>query len=726
MAPVSFTKATLPYPVYSADFDPYNRGYLVVGGGGGEGRSGVPNQITLLDVSSRSAIDVAGEIDLPRDEDAVMSLANLASKDGLITFAGVNSSEKDRLADKNKHLRSFKIEYPQKKKAAQEGAAADAKAEKGSVGFLGKTSLFTPPTTTAAKKETYQRLLRLSPARLRESGSRRIGAIATDFNPVSELVIFDATTAVPSDWDVIQRINPEEGKDINDIDINESSEGNFSVAFCTNHQVFVSRMTYDFEKKKATSITPADSLRPAYTLPFPDVFKAGSSRPTIKYVRYLTPHHILLCCNHAQRKGAELLILRKLPDAPGEVILQKRLPSRIKAAGGMDVCALNADPVTGAQQIVVAVAGHDISIELYTLEYSGKTTDTLSRFSSYNTLRDVHPLQMTKLTFCPYHSPWHSSSPDGPPKTPGPQYLRLASTSLGNTVVVDTFTLAPLRPRQPRSRYVLKGGAAGGPLVHALSVLVLGFCLLVTLLCLQQYLDFTAAQTGQDPFVLIRVPDAVRQYLDAARGGQAFLPPGARQFFQSASDSVSDAASGAASDMGSKASDMGSRASVIVEQTAANAYRQAADAADEVVRKATTLHLRTLLEAYAPAYLKSLYDDSDNNDDSDGDDGSNKAILVRATGPTEVGEPQPGEDDGDDGSERLSAEVHGSRAAARRADAHARRWQELGEEQKAAWRRRLVRSGAWAVDEGERVLRGVLFSEYAGFVGRVTAEALNE
>ena len=42
---ISYAKATLPYPIYAADFDPYGRGYLVVGGGGGEGRSGIPNQI---------------------------------------------------------------------------------------------------------------------------------------------------------------------------------------------------------------------------------------------------------------------------------------------------------------------------------------------------------------------------------------------------------------------------------------------------------------------------------------------------------------------------------------------------------------------------------------------------------------------------------------------------------------------------------------------------------
>jgi hypothetical protein len=42
---VSYAKTTLPYPIFVADFDPYNRGYLVVGGGGGESKTGVPNQI---------------------------------------------------------------------------------------------------------------------------------------------------------------------------------------------------------------------------------------------------------------------------------------------------------------------------------------------------------------------------------------------------------------------------------------------------------------------------------------------------------------------------------------------------------------------------------------------------------------------------------------------------------------------------------------------------------
>lgn len=57
--PVSYAKTTLPFPIFAAEFDPYSRGYLVVGGGGGEGRSGVPNQIVsitmLFQLSTRTA-----------------------------------------------------------------------------------------------------------------------------------------------------------------------------------------------------------------------------------------------------------------------------------------------------------------------------------------------------------------------------------------------------------------------------------------------------------------------------------------------------------------------------------------------------------------------------------------------------------------------------------------------------------------------------------------------
>lgn len=46
MAPtIPSAKLTLSCPLFAADFDPRNSDYLLVGGGGGEGRSGVGNRI---------------------------------------------------------------------------------------------------------------------------------------------------------------------------------------------------------------------------------------------------------------------------------------------------------------------------------------------------------------------------------------------------------------------------------------------------------------------------------------------------------------------------------------------------------------------------------------------------------------------------------------------------------------------------------------------------------
>lgn len=44
-------KITLSYPLYACDFDPQDANRLVVGGGGGPGRSGVGNKIVSLPYS---------------------------------------------------------------------------------------------------------------------------------------------------------------------------------------------------------------------------------------------------------------------------------------------------------------------------------------------------------------------------------------------------------------------------------------------------------------------------------------------------------------------------------------------------------------------------------------------------------------------------------------------------------------------------------------------------
>lgn len=46
--PIPSAKVTLSYPLYGADFDPENPAFLLVGGGGGESKSGVGNKLVSL------------------------------------------------------------------------------------------------------------------------------------------------------------------------------------------------------------------------------------------------------------------------------------------------------------------------------------------------------------------------------------------------------------------------------------------------------------------------------------------------------------------------------------------------------------------------------------------------------------------------------------------------------------------------------------------------------
>ncbi|KAF2457292.1 hypothetical protein BDY21DRAFT_304478 [Lineolata rhizophorae] len=563
--PVSFTKTTLSYPVYAADFDPYNRGYLVVGGGGGEGRSGVGNKITLLDVTSRATISIAAEIELSSNEDSVMSLANLASKDGLITFAGINSAESAQKAGKNEHFRTFTIQYPERKKASEKAEKAENKPQ-GHIEFENKCALF-KKASTKNDEGAYQRVFRLSPAFRRESGSKRIGAIATGFAKPAEVVIFSATTAAPTAADVILRAELPENAEANDLDIAERSEGSFIVTYAVDCDVYQTNITYDFGTRKP--VGQLKEPRMCYSFPYPDVF-ASAGRPRIRAIRFLTPDYLLLLGNHQNRSGSELFVLRIFDTGPAELVLQKRLPRHVKAGVSLDVCVLDADPVTGARQIVVAVAGQDVSISVYTIEYLGSKRDTLSKFRKFNTMQNVHPLQMTKICFAPFHRPGavpapssqpskqepssserspkkkrkgkskgRSSEPkdtkpatvvtsDPPaasslPPASGQQFIRLASISMGNTVVVDTFTLVP---HSKQNRYILSGSEPTlfSPAVAAVVTSI--FVFLVNLFLLQGYFDVQAGGPGMSHVALM--PKEWRVALGEATKNMGVQVPGDR------------------------------------------------------------------------------------------------------------------------------------------------------------------------------------------------------
>ncbi|KAF2660546.1 hypothetical protein K491DRAFT_649316 [Lophiostoma macrostomum CBS 122681] len=441
MSPPSVSKASVKYPIFAATWSYNNPAILTVGGGGGAGnRSGVPNAISCFDTSSRApTLEPFAEIELSRDDDSVTCLSNLATKDGSILYAGINSSEAERLKGKNEHFRAFEVFYP--KKTAND--ARDTKTPE-RIQFVSKIGLLSPVSSESAKKDGYQRLIRLSPPRLGQSGAKRIAALSSSLaESQNELVILAAVSNKPLPSEVIQRVGLGE-KEANDIDIVEPELGQFSVAYCLDQEVFVQNVGYDFDRKKVKN--KLEAPRKKYAVPYPDTFeKAGRSR--IRCIRWLSSNHCLLLANSANRTGVELLVLHLYnSEGMGSIITRKRLPGHVKQAVDMDISRLDADE-NGAYQVVIAIAAQDVSLHLYTIEYRGNLRDSFSGFTSYAVYRDVHPVQMTKIALSPF-------SPPEPSSKPRPQYLRLASASLGNTVTVDTFRLHPLSSR-PNSRHVL-------------------------------------------------------------------------------------------------------------------------------------------------------------------------------------------------------------------------------------------------------------------------------
>ncbi|KAI7161391.1 hypothetical protein KC349_g2827 [Hortaea werneckii] len=642
---VSFAKTCLPYPIFSADWDPYNRGYLVVGGGGGESKTGVPNQITVLDTSNRATITTAAEIQLSRDEDSVQSLGNLATKDGLITFAGINSSQAQQNAGVNEHLRSFDVKYPPRKKQKTEKADDN---EQGEILLIGQRSLFKP--SPATKKETYQRLLRLSPAKKRDSGSKRLGAVATGMAEENEVIVFNATNATPDKEDIVTRIQLPQGTEANDLDIIEPRASEFSMVYCIDSDIYEQSYEYDFSTKKVEK-TP-NGPRRVYQSAILSPAEKSSARSKFRCVRFLNSENVVAIVNRPFRQGCELRVSHLYPTGPAAQLLQFDLPRRMKQAVSMDVCALDPD-MRGNQQFVIAIAGSDVSIEIYTTNYMQKS-GTFTPFKKYLTLRDVHEHQMTKICFSPFHPPQRASEgakseAQNGSGSPGPQYIRLASVTYGNTVVVDTFPLQPLEPKKKNSRYVLSHPGDEKFYTAAYIFLISAIVVIAAYLIQGFVTGFTQKGTVES-------------------------------------------SSGPSQRMRNPRSQQASGVSASKEQPTVKASESVKS--DIPSNMPGQSRLQQLLSQHDPS--------------------SKQALVVRE------------EADSTEGHSTLSVKMHADKDNYLEKDVHAKYWTELTSEQQTIWKERLIRAGEWAEGQGEKVLIGILFSEYAGLVGQAARGALNQ
>ncbi|KAF2669295.1 hypothetical protein BT63DRAFT_256855 [Microthyrium microscopicum] len=488
MPPVSYSHITLDYPPWAIEFDPYSRGYLVVGGGGGQGQKEVPNKLTVLDVSDRSIVEKAAELDVK--DDSPSSLGLLADRDGLYIFCGINSTASDRKSGKNEHLRTFKATIPKDK-------------QKASINPIGQSSLFSAQYSSS--DDAYQRVLRFSPAQLR-AGSKRIGAIASSLATKSEIVVFDATNALPNTKDIIHTIEPANNAEANDVDLYEQSEGDFQVAYCTRSAVYIVGLSYDFEKNQLKE--PAKE---------PNCVSEIRSPGKVRCLRFISSNHILLLLN---RNGASELVILKIyaKGGPGDVVLKKILPKRMASAVSLDAIALDADSQTGERQVVIAVAGQTRDVSILSINIPVKGSPTA--FKTYADLKDIHDAPMKKVVLSPFQSPY--ASPSNTKGTPGSkkaadQYLRLASISLSNNVVVDALPLHPVPTKSGNPRYVLdKAGPVAKALHTGTNVFVAAFVLLISLILAQSYLDAQAAHGGQvSKYQLI--PAQMRTFINGAR-----------------------------------------------------------------------------------------------------------------------------------------------------------------------------------------------------------------
>lgn len=677
---------------------------------------------TLINTSRKQTISEVVDIDLSKDEDSVTSLAVASSTPSSVTaFAGINSSVKDQNAGKNEHLRSFRLEYPPQKRAADEKSNdTAAQTYRGQTAPLGRASLFTP--STAVKKETYQRITRLSrPCKI---NGGQFGAIATGLAPEGEIVLFDAKTNGPMGPWVEARLPLGKGAEAADVDIMElndsdnSPPGTFAVAYCTDYEVHVCRMTL----KQKTSPEPQF----AYGEPHPDVF-AGSARPKFRSLRFITPHLLLLLQNRPNRQGADLLLLELSSTFQGKLLGRKSLHRGINAATALSVTHLSSPSSSEASQLVAAVAGQDTSISIFTLEHSNNALFRSLKFKRHILLNTVHPSTITSLSFSAFATPVKTTS------SAPPQYIKLASTSIGGTVVVHTLPLILHPPPSQKSatrRYVLTSPGRSDAATMTLSILISAFAIALGAFVLQVFTEFrggTPEYLGAKGWLNQRVHDyiAVPNILE---NGTSIAPSttaisSLSGHASSTSSSISEHITDVFTDVKASASDFTDAAKQTLYDTPEEARAAVSSALDAASSAASELNEAS--EAYSATASSSV-----------------SSLTSSATSQTSSGyhhirdllsrhhkhrrhESSPAiphlviHDDEEDG--KLKARFH---HVGKEVDKQATKFEELSKMEKEIWKKRLRDAGVWTAEEGESILKGVFFGSIAGAVGNAVRAAM--
>lgn len=439
---------------------------------------------TLLDTSDATQLTVVTELELSPNEDNVMSLVvvgpqkdrvddkekekdkheheheHAQTQPSTTVLAGVNSSPRDINKGLNQHLRALTISQPGK--SAKTGGVE--------ISEVARDALF-----VHRDKDTYQRILRLSPPHEGLTSSPRLGAAATGLSKHPQIALFDVPSTNSPRWKPRGRLDPR--MEAMDLDVIQTGPDTYQLAYCDDHEV------YTVEVSKAEVSEP----RCVYTIE-PD---AGEDvKASFKSLRYLTAGFLVTVVNNPQSRGVAVhgLRLPKNEHENARLAIRAKLPSSVSKATSLAV--RNLSPVAspsdkqGEAQFVIAVAGNDSSISLYTLEHkSAFDSEILSDLAPFQVLKSVHPSSITNLaisTFAP---------PKGSTKSSSELCVKLASVSVGCSTVVHSIPIKQHADKSASStgklpkplRYVvaLKSRGESPATVITLTSLVLLILLLV-------------------------------------------------------------------------------------------------------------------------------------------------------------------------------------------------------------------------------------------------------
>lgn len=353
---------------------------------------------------------IVGELDLPRDEDSVMSVAFTGRKGKTINvIAGVNSSYEDIGKGKNNHLRSISIR----------GAGSDTSVKED----------FRHPLIVDTNTAVYQRLLRIAGP---------LGAVASANGKDPQIALFDVSS---SKGNALKRRGTIElPREAEDLDIVQLADGTHLLTYCYGYELFLVKIGKDQEEPQLIYSIPSDE----------------SNRPKFRFARFVGPEFILTVSNigrngaivhgfrlpKAGQEKARLAVSTKLgrKTQATSFALTSLTPPTYSPKGGIESL--------GDTQFVMAIARGDGSISLMSLTHvASPAINILTKLYPLTTLQDVHGnSEITGMALSTFIASTKKA------ETVETRYLKLVSVTMSKSIALQSIPLKKVVDTTPRNK----------------------------------------------------------------------------------------------------------------------------------------------------------------------------------------------------------------------------------------------------------------------------------